>query len=290
VMRVLAICGCRSASWGSWRLRTASLSCLIAMLAAHDAAAAGPPCPRQVDDAAEAPALKAPIALMPAAGSAQRLENLGTSRSLKVVQRVTIAADMPLPDSLMPDQLNFDALLSRVGDTLESTDFPTPTFSQPRISSDRRNIIFDICLNPGSIPPGKYTGSVTIGGPPGLSAATLSLTVNAKTSTSFWFGATLSLIAALLLLILKDAAAFRTASNPQPSWWKAFLHPISDPPWLATTVVALGTAFGTLYAVYANNPAWGSGGFSDIAALIGAGFAAVGGHAILTTLTPTPSP
>jgi hypothetical protein len=51
--------------------------------------------------------------------------------------------------------------------------------------------------------------------------------------------------------------------------------------------VALGAAFGALYAIYAGNPAWGSGGFSDIAALIGAAFAAIGGHTIISTLTPS---
>jgi hypothetical protein len=196
-------------------------------------------------------------------------------------------ADKPLPDSLNPQQLNFDALISRAGDTLESTDFPDPTFSEPRISPDRQSIIFDICLNPGSIPPGKYVGAVTLSGPPGLGAASVSLTVNAKTDTPFYAGSALSLIAAFLLLVLKDAAAFRGKTNPLPRWGESFLHPLADPVWWATTIVALGAAFGTLYAVYAGNPAWGSGGFSDIATLIGAAFAAVGGQTIISTLTPS---
>jgi hypothetical protein len=83
-------------------------------------------------------------------------------------------------------------------------------------------------------------------------------------------------------MVLKDAAAARKKSRT--GWDKAFLRPVTDPIWWSTTVVALVAAFGILYGVYANNPAWGSGGLSDVAALVGAAFAAVGGHAMLTSL------
>lgn len=247
---------------------------------------AADPCPRRIDDGANAPALSSPIALTPAPGSAQRIVNFGTSRATKTVKRLTFSTDKPLPESLTSQQLNFDALLSRAGDTLESTDFPDPTFSEARISQDRQSVRFATCLSPGSIPPGKYVGSVTLSGPPGLSAASVSLTLNAKTDTLFYIGSGISLVVALLLLVLKDAAAYKKA-NPAKNWGHSFLHPLIDPVWGATTLVALAAAFGTLYAVYAGNPAWGSGGLADIAALIGAGFAAVGGHTIITALTPS---
>ena len=264
------------------------------LLVPQPAAGATDPCPRHLNDGTTGTALSPPIALTPASGSAQRIVNFGTSRATKVVRRLVFTSDELLPDSLNPQQLNFDALVSRAGDTLESTDFPDPTFSEPRISQDRQSITFDICLNPGSIPPGKYVGAVTLSGPPGLGAASVSLTVNAKVDTPFYIGAAISLFAALLLLILKDAAAYRAKpenkkpdNNQQPNWVESFLHPLKDPIWLATTAVALGAAFGTLWAVYAGNPAWGSGGFSDIAALIGAAFAAIGGQTIISALTPS---
>jgi hypothetical protein len=257
------------------------------LLVPQSAMGATSPCPRPLNDGITGTALSSPIALTPASSSAQRIVNFGTSRATKEVRSLVFTADKPLPDSLNLQQLNFDALISRAGDTLESTDFPDPTFSEPRISPDRQSIIFDICLNPGSIPPGKYVGAVTLSGPPGLGAASVSLTVNAKTDTTFYAGSALSLIAAFLLLVLKDSAAFRGKTNPLPRWGESFLHPLADPVWWATTIVALGAAFGTLYAVYAGNPAWGSGGFSDIAALIGAAFAAVGGQTIISTLSPS---
>jgi hypothetical protein len=116
------------------------------------------------------------------------------------------------------------------------------------------------------------------------------LTVNAKVDTPFWVGSAISLIAAFLLLVLKDAAAYRgkqLTPPDSPDWGSSFLHPLTDPVWWVTTIVALGAAFGALYASYAGNPAWGSGGFSDIAALIGAAFAAIGGRTIISTLTPS---
>jgi hypothetical protein len=164
---------------------------------------------------------------------------------------------------------------------------PAPAFSEPRISQDRQSITFDICLNPGSIPPGKYVGAVTLSGPPGLGAASVSLTVNAKVDIPFYAGSAVALIAAFLLLVLKDAAAYRGKTSPLPNWPTSFGHPLADPIWWVTTIVALGAAFGALYAIYAGNPAWGSGGFSDIAALIGAAFAAIGGQTIISTLTPS---
>jgi hypothetical protein len=116
------------------------------------------------------------------------------------------------------------------------------------------------------------------------------LTVNAKVDTPFWVGSAISLIAAFLLLVLKDPAAYRgkqLTPPDSPDWGSSFLHPLTDPVWWVTTIVALGAAFGALYASYAGNPAWGSGGFSDIAALIGAAFAAIGGRTIISTLTPS---
>jgi hypothetical protein len=226
------------------------------------------------------------ITLAPDARSAQRIVNFDASRATKVVHHVTFTADKPLPASVTPQQLSFDAFLARAGDTLESTDFPDPTFSQPRISRDRQSITFDICLKPDSIPPGKYVGSVTLSGPPGLSPASVALTVNAKTDTLFYLGSLISLLVAAGLLLLKDAAAYKQ-KDATITWLKAFLHPVEDPLWWATAIAALAAAFGTLYAVYAANPAWGSGGFSDIASLIAAGFAAVGGATILSTLTPS---
>jgi hypothetical protein len=97
------------------------------LLVQQPAAGATGPCPRHLNDGTIGTALSSPIALTPASSSAQRIVNFGTSRATKVVRRLVFTADKLLPDSLAPQQLNFDALISRAGDTLESTDFPDPS-------------------------------------------------------------------------------------------------------------------------------------------------------------------
>jgi hypothetical protein len=208
---------------------------------------------------------------------------------------VTFGSNKQLPDSVTSKQLNYDAVLSRAGDTLESTDFPDPTFTEPKITPDRKSIKFTVCLNPGSSPPGKYVGSVTLSGPPGISAASLSLPINEKKSFLYWaVRSALALAVAFALLVLKDAAAYRKANTiltttppTMPNWGESLKHPLADLLWWVTTAFALGAAFGTLYALYKGNAAWGSEGFSDFTAMIGATFAAVGGHTIISTLTPS---
>jgi hypothetical protein len=217
--------------------------------------------------------------------------NFGSSRKRKIVRGVRFDANKTLPKSLTAQQLSFDALLSRSGDKSESMDFPDPTFTGPKIMPDRKSIKFDVCLTPSSIPPGKYAGLVTLTGPPGLTGASLSLTANSKrTFQWYWLARVfIALGLAFLLLVLKDAAAYKKAKIPDKTWWswEPWTHPLRDPLWLATTAVAIGGAFGALYAVYVGDPAWGSRGFEDFAAMIGASFAAVGGHSIITTLTPS---
>ena len=118
--------------------------------------------------------------LAPTQQSAQKLVNFGTSRQFKVIKHLTVTANKPLPPDLLPDQINYDAVLSRTGSTLETAEFPEPTFSPAYISHDRRSISFAVCLNPVGIAAGKYVGSITVSGPEGLGSTAVNLTVNAK--------------------------------------------------------------------------------------------------------------
>jgi hypothetical protein len=183
---------------------------------------------------------------------------------------------------LQPDQINYDAVLSRTGNTLETAEFPDPTFSPAYISSDRRSIAFAVCLNPTGISAGKYVGSITVSGPEGLGSASIGLTVNAKDAQLFTLSGAAALIAAFLLLVLKDGAAVKPVEGGK--WWDPFKVPLKNPFWWAATVITLGTAFGALETIYSNDPAWGASGFASLASLVGTATAAVGGHTILTTL------
>jgi hypothetical protein len=240
---------------------------------------APPPCGRALS-AASGRRLTPVVALTPNAQSAQRQENFGTSRGTKYLRDVRFTAEPPLPKTLTPAQLNFEALISRTGDNLESTDFPDPTFTQPRISEDRKSVTFTICLNATGIDAGKYVGSVTAAGPPGLAPGTINLTVNAKEGSLFLIGAIVTFVLCLLLLLAKDAAAH--FKKPGDNWWEALRLPLVDLRWWGATLVALGAAFGALYLAYANDPVWGANGLGAVIALIGSGVTAIGGKSVLS--------
>jgi hypothetical protein len=237
-------------------------------------------CPVKTNTAKLGTPLKPPIELSPTQQSAQKLINFDTGRGFKVIKHLTVTASRPLPSNLESGQLNFDAVLSRTGNTLESAEFPNPTFSNPYISEDRRSISFAVCLDPAGISAGKYVGFVTVSGPEGLGSTSISLTANAKDGGLFYLTAVVAIVAAFALLVLKDGAAEKKDKN----WKQTFGLPLKDPLWWAATVIALFSTFGSVYTIYTNDPAWGASGFANVVALVGAATAAVGGHTILTTL------
>ena len=238
-------------------------------------------CPVKTNTAKFGRPLKQPVELTPTQQSAQKLVNFGTSRQYKVLKHVTVTTSKALPPAVASDQINYDAVLSRTGSTLESAEFPDPTFSPAYISQDRRSISFAVCLNPDAIAAGKYVGSITVSGPPGLGSASIGLTVNAKDTRLFWLSLGAALLSAFVLLVLKDAAAAKTDAN---SWRQAFITPLSNPLWCAATIITLATAWAALETIYSNDPAWGASGFASFASLVGTATAAVGGHTILTSL------
>jgi hypothetical protein len=229
-----------------------------------------------------------PVALTPVAQSAQRQVNFGADREPKLLRELRFTADRRLPHSITPRELNFEALISRTGDTLESTDFPDPAFTEPRISTDRKSVTFSACLRPEGIAAGKYVGTITIGGPAGLSGGSVNLTVTAKNDSLFWSGAVIAMLIAFLLLLFKDAAV--SFKSPYGNWLQALGEPLRDLRWWGATAIGLGTAFGALYGIYANDPAWGASGIAAVIALIGAGFAAIGGKSIASAFAKQTGP
>lgn len=255
-------------------------------LCSSASASAGTPCTRQVSDAQPTVHVDPAITLTTTTQSAQRQLNFDTDRAPKLISRIVVTADRPLPNDVTGKQLGYDAVLSRTGDTLESSDFPTPTFTEPQIRPDRKTIIYSICLNPHGVSAGKYVGSVELSGPDGVSATSTNLTVNLKDGGLFWTGVIVALVVSFLLLLLKDASIAYPTPAVNKHWGKALLVPITDLRWWAATLIALAGAFGILYATYANDPAWGATGLSAFAALLGSAFAAVGGQSILTSFSP----
>jgi hypothetical protein len=247
------------------------------------AVAGVPDCPRKLNDAQAGKTVDPPVSLTPTAQSAQRQLNFDTDRDPKALTRIVVTADRALPAEITPEVLSYDAILSRTGDTLESADFPNPTFTQPQIRPDRKTIIFSACLDPGDSGAGKYVGSFELSGPVGLAAASTNVTVNLKDGDLFWLGLVIALAVSFALLLLKDASIAYEGEGK--NWGKALLKPLTDLRWWAATLVAMGGAFGILYAAYANDPSWGATGLTAVAALVGSAFAAIGGQSILSSFS-----
>ena len=247
-------------------------------------------CPVKTNTASAGQTLSPPVELHPTQQSSERLVNLDTSRKPVIIKHVTVTTNRNLPEGVTPAQINFDASLSRTGNTLETAEFPDPTFSTPHISNDRRSISFAICLNPTGVGAGKYVGTVTVSGPEGLGNAVISLTVNAKKfQLVYWL---LALLVAFLLILIKDGSRIKKEYDEKGTamkWWKNVWKPILwDPIWLATTVVSLGAVIASLWKIYSADPAWGADGLGSLVTLVGAAAAAVGGHAVISSLSPNP--
>jgi hypothetical protein len=242
-------------------------------------------CDVKVNAGGSSTAVDPPVTLTPTTQSTQRQLNFDTRRDPKRITRIVVTADQDL--KFDKSALSFDAVLSRTGDTLESSDFPAPAFAGVTIHNDKRTVTFDACFAPAAIGAGKYVGSIELSGPPGVSSAAVNVTVNLKDGDLFWAGLIVALFASFALLLLKDTA---TAYNAQTtkSWPQALVVPLTDPRWWAATIVALGGAFGVLYAAYSADPAWGATGLAAAAALVGSAFAAIGGQSILTSFSTPP--
>jgi hypothetical protein len=247
-----------------WRIAILS----VVLLAGFPAYAAAADCQRHVDDVKDPGApLADPVVLSPEKGSEQRLKNFAGNRGTKDIKDVKLVSDKRLPETLTWAQIGFDALIERADDKLESVDFPDPTFTQPRISSDRKHIVFTICLNAKGVSPGKYVGNVTVAGPDGLGEGRVGITANLKAPLWLWG------VLALGAMILSGLALYFKDWTKDPAsitrgWWYK-------------TVGTLVVTFGALWAVYNNDPTWGASTFGAGIALIGTALAAVGGRKLI---------
>jgi hypothetical protein len=221
-------------------------------------------CPRHVDDVqGESRPLEQPIVLTPAGDSQQRLKNFGSKRGTMIVKKIRIDSDKPLPRTVTPDRLNLEAFIQRTGDKLASVDFPDPTFTQPRISQDRRHFTFDACINADGMGAGKYDGTITVSGPAGLGEARVLVTSNLKADPFVWFGGSL-----VAILFAAGALYLKPGGTRNRTWW-------------LKTVGALAVSIAAVVAVYVDDPSWGADPWSAVIALFGTAFASIGGRKLL---------
>lgn len=241
-------------------------------------------------------AIRREIRLSPAEGSAQHVRNIDADRDPEVIRNIRLETSRPLPKHLKPKHLEIyaDPLIRTGDEALETITFPEPRFIGARFVGGRQRIQFGVCLDPSGLPAGRYTGLVNISGPPGITGTTVAITAHAKDANAFRWGASIALLAALVTLLFRGAAEKRlelrpapTEAQPNPQWptWKRGLREaLGDGQFMFTSIIALATAFGALYAAYSNDPAWGASGLTGTFSLIVTAFAAVGGQSMLAAL------
>lgn len=224
--------------------------------------------------------------------------NFGSSRKkIEAVFKLTSESEI-LPDIKKQLELVADPIL-RLGETTDSASFPEPTFSDLSISRNHKTIRFRVCLDPASgLNAGKYLGTISLEGPPGVDTTTVTITANAKDGRVFKISAVVALFLAFLVLLYKaanderarrkaeaeaitDAAKKEAALTKAQKYLSAALKTLKDPAWLVPTLFVLGSAFGALWVAYDTNPSWGEAGIVTSAfAIVGAAFAAIGARQI----------
>lgn len=231
--------------------------------------------------------------------------NFGAGRT-KQERVFKLTSTTPLKRSLVAQLVPVADPILRVGDTTASAAFPEPTFSTMALSRDRKTVRFRVCLNPASgLEAGKYTGIINIDGPVQVASDTMTVTANAKDGVVFLVALVVGLLLTAVVLLYKSlvdavaddvaqAEALPETTPEERAVRKAAikqarkLHPVLgetllDLRWVIPTGAALAAAFGTVWAVYDANPAWGEAGpVSSVIAVLGAMLAAIGAKTIFS--------
>ncbi|MBJ7347407.1 MAG: hypothetical protein JHC87_02415 [Thermoleophilaceae bacterium] len=230
-------------------------------------------CVRTSGKAKSAPALSEAIKFSPKPTQEQVVFNFGTDRQLQAVTLVFFA-DKPLPTSVKPANLEMIAdPMFRSDERLESERFPRPTFSQPRIQNNRSRVEVDVCLNPAEVKPGKYTTTITLGGPVGINSATVALTANLKAGLSFWIMWAIVIALSLAILVFQESQADVSGRKRYDRVFK----------W-TTGVSLVGVAI-VIWGIWDSDPTWGANTIAALVALGGAAFASIGVKSTTETIT-----
>ena len=254
---------------------------LVPAAVAHGATTEECPVPAN-QEAASGPALETPITLsVVEPDPPTEVINFDNGRGVKTFT-VVLKSSSPLPPSLTPDQLEFSNPRppKRVSANLESASLAFPTFSKPHIYSCRERISFQTCIDAKGASAGTYTDQISISGPSGLTGASVGVTANLKSLERFLFVGAMSLIAAFLLLLAKEA----NENKGKGSWLGAMPAQLGKGSFWGPTIFGLFAAIVAIVPIYANNPSWGADLWESLATLGGAAFGATGVGSLASSL------
>lgn len=291
----------------------ACASIVVVLMAGVQAEAAPTKCTLSAGAAADpGEKIDPAIVLTPEAASQSRIVNFDSGRDEKLpVFHLEVEPAMKQAD-LAKLSLNADPLVRTGNDKVETVDFSDLLFTPLKLTNGGTRITFGVCLRPPKdLPAGKYTGVITVDGPSGVTAKSVSITANAKNGGLFSWGVALTLALAYLVLLYKAAAEARAAeiaakkkemegetdpdklkrsAKKAARWGTAFGTTFKDVGFEFRALLTLGATFGALYALWENNAAWGDAGtITSLVALVGVGLAAVGVRAIMNPSTTPPT-
>jgi hypothetical protein len=203
--------------------------------------------------------------------------NFGRQRGTKEIDIVLTAE--PALKPFAPDKLEIyvPRRFPRQGDGMESLVFKKPTFSTPEVHENGTKITFTACLDAKDETPGGYSGEIVVSGPQIAGSTRVAVIANVKEWCWFLVGLFLALVGAFGLLLYRpmqehpEGKAWRKATLQSPAWW-------------VETLASLAAGAIAAWAIYSQDPAWGSDIPTALVSLIGAAFAAAGVQTLISTV------
>jgi hypothetical protein len=202
--------------------------------------------------------------------------NFGRQRGTKEID-IVLTAD-PALKRFAPKKLELyvPRRFPREGAGMETLAFKEPTFSTPEVHESGTRITFTACLDAKEEAPGSYKGEIVVSGPQVEGSTRVAVIANVKEWRWFLVGLVLALIAAFALLLYRPMQ-----NNPTGDAWRDAT--LRSPAWWVETIVSLVAGAIAAWAIYSQDPAWGSDVPTALVSLIGAAFAAAGVQTLIST-------
>lgn len=203
---------------------------------------------------------------------------------------VVVEATPPLTGSAASDiQITPAATLMRDD---RSRVFPRKaTHTSPKISRHGERITFSICIDPAGAHPGRYTAAFFVDGAENVSGTTLEISVTTRSKEWFITGSLVALLAVIGVLTMKGVSDYRKelSGTGRKFRWREAVWYIWNPAEgrLLTSLVGVVTAALVAFGLYNSDRTWGDDWYTDIVALVGAAFTAVGAQGVLDGIRGT---
>jgi hypothetical protein len=212
--------------------------------------------------------------------------NMGGLRGTGMTD-ISVTASPALPETVRSEDIAIELpqRFARSGAGLTSSYLPSPTFSPPEILEHGKVIAFTLCVDATKVEAGSYVGQVIVDGPPGIQAATVAITLNAKDQETFVIGLAAAILVAIALMLLRGVKGNYDGQGAPKDIGKAFRETMTEyfGFWTATAI-GIGAAVAAMLQVYDSNVSWGADTVSSLLALGGTAISAAGVGTFLSSI------